>query len=302
MRLLRGDVMKHPQTASRLLLERMVTRAAHVSAILCVLAIVPVRAADSSRARRADERREDAAVKDAREAVNDAEREVRQAQQSLQRSQSRYREAEAERQRAGILLEKTADRLEKEHADSGAIAAARERLSDARARFKEAAQPVLATVRSQPAYVAAESERTEAVALLVPEVESDRADAARRASAAAATMREMERAATAADPRLTALDAEVVAAEARFKTAQSRFDKAVESDPDLQSARRALSAARAAEDKAEATLVRENRDLLAARTRLARAQQSLATKRAADQRDTNKSPNPSKPPQKDRKK
>lgn len=294
--------MKHPQTASRLLLERMVARATHGFAILCALAIVPVRAADSGRARRADERREDAAVKEARDAVNDAEREVRQAQQSLQRSQSRYREAEAERQRAGIALEKTADRLEKEHADSGTIAAARERLSEARARFKEAAQPVLATVRSQPAYVAAESERAEAVALLVPEVEGDREDAARRASAAAATMREMERAATAADPRLTALDAEVAAAEARFKAAQSRFEKAVESDPDLQSARRALIAARAAEDKAEATLVRENRDLLAARARLARAQQSLATKRAADQRDTNKPPNPGKPPQKDRKK
>ena len=92
-------------------------------------------------------------------------------------------------------------------------------------RPAEAAQPVLATVRSQPAYEAAESERAEAVALLVPEVEGDREDAARRASAAAATMREMERAATAADPRLTALDAEVAAAEARFKAAQSRFDK-----------------------------------------------------------------------------
>ena len=84
MRLLRGDVMKNPQTASRLLLERMVARATHGFAILCACAIVPVRAADSGRARRADERREDAAVKEARDAVNDAEREVRQAQQSLQ--------------------------------------------------------------------------------------------------------------------------------------------------------------------------------------------------------------------------
>lgn len=294
--------MSNPRTASGLVLERMAVRATHVFALLCALAIMPVRAADSGRARRADERREDAAVKEAREAVNDAEQEVRQAQQSLQRSQSRYREAEAERKRAGIALEKTADRLENEHADSGTIAAARERLSEARARFKEAAQPILATVRSQPAYVAAENERAEALALLVPEAEGDREDAARRASAAAATMREMERSATSADPRLTALDAEVAAAEARFKTAQSRFEKAVESHPDLESARRALSAARAAEDKAEATLVRENRDLLAARARLVRAQQSLATRRAADQRDTNKPPKPSKPPQKDRKK
>lgn len=302
MRLPQGDVMKHPHAASRLLLGWMVVRPMHVSAILCAFAIVPVRAADNGRARRADERREDAAVKEAREAVNDAEQEVRQAQQSLQRSQSRYREAEAERKRAGIALEKTVDRLEKEHADSGTIAAARERLSEARARFKEAAQPILATVRSQPAYVAAESERAEAVALLAPEAEGDREDAARRASAAAATMREMERSATSADPRLTALDAEVAAAEVRFKTAQRRFEKAVESDPDLESARRALSAARAAEDKAEATLVRENRDLLAARARLVRAQQSLAAKRAADQRDTNKPPKPNTPTQKDRKK
>jgi hypothetical protein len=44
-------------------------------------------------------------------------------------------------------------------------------------------------VRSQPAYEAAESERAEAVALLVPEVEDDREDAARCASAAAATKR-----------------------------------------------------------------------------------------------------------------
>jgi len=80
--------MSNPRTASGLVRERMAVRATHVFALLCALAIMPVRAADSGRARRADERREDAAVKEAREAVNDAEREVRQAQQSLQRSQS----------------------------------------------------------------------------------------------------------------------------------------------------------------------------------------------------------------------
>lgn len=294
--------MERPQAASGVPLTRMLVLAAFMSTMQPEFAVSPANAADTGRARRADEQREDEAVRKAREAVGDAEQQVRQAQKVLQRSQSHFREAEAERTRAGVALQKTLDRLEKQHAESGAMGAARERLNEARARFKEASKPILAKVRSQPAYVAAERERAEALALLAPEAEADREEVARRASDAAATMREMERAATAADPGLTALDAEVTAAEERFKTAQSRFEKAVENDPELAVARKAFDTAKGAEAKAEGTLIRENRDLITARMKLARAQQSLAAKRMADQRDTNKPPKPNKPPLQDRKK
>lgn len=99
----------------------------------------PTSAAEKSRAGREDEKREDAAVRKAREAVSDAEQEVRQSQQALQRSPAAFREAEARRAKAGIELRKTVDRLERDHAESVSIAAARAALNTAPARFKEAA-------------------------------------------------------------------------------------------------------------------------------------------------------------------
>ena len=103
-------------------------------------------------------------------------------------------------------------------------------------------------------------------------------------------MRDVERAATDADARLRPLAATVSAAEAKLEAAQMRFDKAVESDSDLKTARNAFTAAKAAEEKAEAVLVRDNRVLFMARSKLARAQQSLQAKKLADQKDDNKPP------------
>jgi hypothetical protein len=55
----------------------------------------------------------------------------------------------------------------------------------------------------------------------------------------------------------------------------------------LKAARKAFQTAQAAEAKAEAIVVRDNRDLLTARAKLTRAQQSLTAKKLADQRDSN---------------
>lgn len=250
--------------------------------------LTAVRAADTERSRRMDEQREDAAVRKAQEEFNESQQEVRAAQQALQKSQIAFRKAEAERKAAGITLQQTIDRLEDEHADSAGLNAARERLKQCRAAFKEAAEPILASVRQKPAYQAAEKELAAATEALAPEVEGDREDAARKAAAARATMRDLERAATDADPRLKPLDASVTSAEATLDAAQARFEKAVERDGDLKTARNAFAAAKAAEEKAEATLARDNRGLLTARSKLARAQQSLQAKKLADQKDDNK--------------
>lgn len=248
------------------------------------------RAADTDRSRRLDEQREDAAVRKAQEEFKESQQQVRSAQQSLQRSQGAFRKAEAERKAAGVALQRTIDRLEEEHAESAGLNAARDALKECRAAFKEAAEPILAAVRRMPAYQAAEAQLAAATETLAPEAEGDREEAARSAAAARATMRDLERAATDADPRLEPLDARVVSAETKLEAARTRFDKAVEMDGDLKAARSAFAAAKTAEEKAEAALVRDNRELLAARSRLARAEQSLQAKKRADQRDDNKPP------------
>lgn len=254
------------------------------------------RAADTDRARRLDEQREDAAVRKAQQELNAAQQDVRDAQQSVLKAQAAFRKAESERQGAGVALQKTIDRLEEEHAESAGLVAARNQLKEARAAFTEAASPILASVRQATAYQAAEKDLAAATAALDPETEGDREEAARKAAAARAAMRDLERAATADDSRLKPLDAQVDAAEAKLKAAQTRFEKAVEQDTALKNARNAFAAAKTAEGKAEAALVRDNRGLLSARSKLARAKQSLQAKKTADQKDANKPPPKAKPP------
>lgn len=249
-------------------------------------------AAESARARQLDEQREDAAVRQAQQAVNEAQQDVRQAQQSWQKAQSAFRSAEANRKAAAVAVQKTIDRLEDEHAETAGLTAARERLKAARAAFSEAAEPILATVRKGPDYASAEKDLAAATAALDPDVEGDREEAVRNAAAARARMRELERAATDPDPQLKSLSARVSDAEAKLDAAHDRFEKAVDNDSELKAARTALAAAKTAESRAEASLVKENRDLLSARAKLGKAQQTLQAKQLADQRDSNKPPKP----------
>jgi colicin import membrane protein len=252
-------------------------------------------AADPKRARRLDEQREDAAVRKAQQELNAAQQDVREAEQSLLKAQAAFRKAETERKGVGIALQKTIDDLEEKHAVSAGLTTARDQLKEARAAFAEAASPILASVRQSTAYQAAEKDLAAATAALEPETEGDREEAARKAAAARAAMRDLERAATADDPRLKPIDARAEAAEEKLKAAQTQFEKAVEKDTALKNARNAFAAAKAAEKKAEAVLVRDNRGLLTARSKLARAQQSLQAKKITDQRDANKAPQKVKP-------
>jgi chromosome segregation ATPase len=247
-------------------------------------------AADSDRARRLDEQREDAAVRKAQQEITAAQEEVRQGQQLLLKAQAAFRQAEAGRKGAGVGLQKTVDRLEEEHAESAGLIAARDQVREARAAFKEAASPIIASVQQGTAYQTAEKHLSAATSALEPEAEGNREEAARKAAAARATMRELERAVTDAEPRLKTLAATVTAAEAKLEAAQARFEKAVDQDADLKNARTTFAAAKAVEEKAEAALVRNNRGLLSARSKLARAQQSLQAKKIADQKDSNKPP------------
>lgn len=213
---------------------------------------------------------------------------MQHAQQSLLKTQAAFRKSEAERRAAGIGLQKTIDRLEEEHAESAGLIAARSHLKKAREAFSAEAAPILRSVQQTAEYQTAEKDLAAATAALEPEAEGDREEAASKAATARATMRNLERAVTDGDPRLKTLEAEITSAEARLKAAQSRFEKAVDQDADLKKARNAFAAAKAAEEKANAALVRDNRELLMARTKLARAQQSLQAKKIADQKDLNK--------------
>ena len=245
-------------------------------------------AADTDRARRLDEQREDAAVRKAQQEVADAQQEIRDAQQSLLKAQTAFRKAEAARKVAGIALQQTIDRLEKEHAESAGLIAARTQLKEAREGFREAAAPILTSVKQGAAYQAAEKDLAAATAALEPEANSDREEAAGKAAAARATMRDLERAATDLDPRLKPLTAKIDAAEMKLEAAQVRFEKAVEKDADLKAVRKTFDAARAEETKTQQSLVKENRGLVTARSKLSRAQQALHAKKIADQKDSNK--------------
>lgn len=235
-----------------------------------------------------DEKRENEAVRKAQDEVQDAEKAIRKAESSLQDARRDLTKAIAERTAAGKNVQKTIDRLESEHAEGKGVIAARERFKAAQAAYEAAAAPIRERLKSDPAYVAAQTNVDKTKAALKAEEGDARLQAAKESAAALQKVRELENAALERDPQAKKLDKEMDDAQAALQRTIERFNKAVENDPDLKSAKKAFETAKKGEDQAESAIARETRDLATARGKLAKAQQTLAQKRAADARDSNK--------------
>ena len=209
-------------------------RATVVITVMGVLAGLAAGAADRAVAKppaarggaeKADERREDEAVRKSQDGLQDAQKALREAEKAAREADLDHRDANAAREAAAVALQKTTDRLEAKHAGPSGLAAAR-------SRWKEL------------------QESTDSTAENVAELKRE--------------------------------------AKARIDVAQAACEKAVANDPESKSAREAFEQARTAELQALQRRDRTAGAFAAAQAKVARAQQSLAAKKAADARDANK--------------
>lgn len=240
-----------------------------------------------NQSRKQDEKRENEAVRKAQGEVQDAEKAIRKAETSLVDARRNLTKAIAERTAAGKNVQNTIDRLESEHAEGKGLIAARERFKSAQAAYEAAAEPIRERLKNDPAYVAAQTNVDKTKAALKVEEGDARLQAAKESAAALRKVRELEKAALERDPQAKKLNKEMDEAQAALQGTIERFNKAVENDPELKSAKKAFESAKKGEDQAESAIARETRDLGTARSKLAKAQQTLAQKKAADARDSN---------------
>jgi chromosome segregation ATPase len=238
-----------------------------------------------------DEKRENEAVKEARQAVDAAEKAVREREQDVRGKLAELRSAQQARQSAAKDLQKVEDRLEAEHAESTGLAAAREKLKAAQTEFQQRARPLLERLKNQPEYQAAQQALDKAKAAIKPD--PDRPDADRQAAVAAHAqaaekVRQLEHASLDKDPDAKAWQAKVTAAEADVQSAKKKFERAVERDGDLKAARKAFEKAKQEEDAVEQAVAAVQRKLADAQGEVAKARQKLQQKVAQDLKDDNK--------------
>lgn len=256
-------------------------------------------AAQKSNAQKKDERRENEAVRKARQDVKDAQDAETAAERSSRKAADELKAAERSLVRAARQLQSLRESLEDKYAEAAGLAEARRAVEAAQRDYQSAGQPILQRLKETAKYqaaVAAAKEADQRMIKLRAESDGD-FETNRKELAEAARLKlvpgRLEREALDADAALKSERTRVVATEAAIATIRKDVDRAIEKDPALKAAAERIEQARQAVSAARRNADREERQLADARQKLAREQQDLQQKIAADRRDDNK-PNPKK--------
>lgn len=256
-----------------------------VAALLAALA-APAGAAPK-KAQKNDEQRENAAVKEARKEVNAAQERQRTATKAVRDAEQALNQAELQQRRAASELQKTAERLENEYADTLGLTAARKNLKDSQARLDAISRPVLQEARLtaaiRDAQAAVDRERQRLEMLRTTTAPGDRAALARLNAA----LNRLEREALRRDPRTQLPQRSVDEAEESVHNQLAAVQKAAARSPVYQTAEQAFETARRDAAKSRQILEKQQRELQDAAQSVTRAEQALARKVAADARDPN---------------
>jgi len=260
---------------------------------LCWLMLFSLVEADApGRSARKDEQRENEAVRKARDAVKDVLQEEQAAAKSLQQALTAVQTQERLLAQAIARLQKVQEELEARHTDAAGLAAARKGEDEARKAYETAAKPVRERLAATPAYQQAVATAQSAQTRLKQLAQrSDPTEAVRNEQAELARTiqipAQMERAALDAEVSLQPLRNRWKAAEDSIAAARRIADRAIENDPALAPARESIEQAKSQVAAARRDAGREERQLTEVRQKLARRQQDLQQKIAADQRDSN---------------
>ena len=252
-----------------------------------------------TQAQKNDEKRENEAVHKAQQDVKAAQAAETAAERSAKKAIDELRSAERELVQAASNLKKVREDLEEKHAESAGLTAARKNAESARMAYESAGKPVLqrlAETAKHKQAVAAAKEAEQRLARLRNDSDGN-ADDRIKQSAEAARIKlvpgQLERGALDAESSLKPHRDKLTAAEVAVVAARKTADRAIDKDPALKGATDKVERAKEAVASARRNAGQEEKQLVAARQKLAREQQDLQQKIAADKRDDNK-PNPKK--------
>lgn len=261
--------------------------------------VYPACAAQKTNAQKKDERRENEAVRKARQDVKAAQDAETEAEKAARKSADELKSAGRALTQAARQLQTLRDSLEDKHSEGAGLAEARRAAEAAQRDYQAAGEPVLRRLKETSKYqsaVAAAKEADQRMVSLRTDTDAD-FDMNLKELAEAARIKlvpgQMEREALDADASLQSQQARLVTAEAAIAAIRKDVDRAIEKDPALKAATERIEQARQAVAVARRNAEREERQLAGARQKLAREQQDLQQKIAADRRDDNK-PNPKK--------
>lgn len=249
-----------------------------------------------SQAQKNEEKKEDEAVRKAQQSVKAAQDAETAAERQAKKAVDELKSAERGLTQAASNLKKVREDLEDKHADAAGLASARKNAEAARKTYDAAGQPVLQRLTETPKHkqaIEAAKAAEQRLARLRNEADGN-ADDRIKQSAEAARVKlvpgQLEREALDSESSLKPHRDKMVVAEEAVAAARKTADRLIDKDPALKGATDKIDRAKEEVASSRRTASQEEKQLVAARQTLAKGQQDLQQKIAADKRDDNKSP------------
>jgi chromosome segregation ATPase len=264
-------------------------------ALCLLLASANLGLAQKTPAQKRDEQRENEAVREAQRDLQEARDQLKDAEKALNEEQIALRKALTTQKAAAATVQKVQDRLEAEHGERTGLSAARQQLRDVQAELDRAAKPVLERVHAAQRPLLETLERVKL--RLKPgddELSPARREAVEEHARLTKQLRDAEQTALLADAATRLLMERVTTAQTRVQEALRKFDAAVERDPELRAAQKAVDSAQRDVTAAESAAAKAARAVADARGKVTQATQKLQQKQAADARDKNQPKKPKK--------
>lgn len=240
-----------------------------------------------SRANARDEKRENAAVKEAQQDLDQAKDRLKAEEKQLRAARAAFQKTEQDRKQAASALQKLREQLEEQYEKETGLLAARQNLKQLAADRTRVVSPIIESIRQRETGLStalhqAEQNLSRAATL------DERKTAAKQIADLQAQFRQLEAAAIEADPRARELTRQVAAREQQVQMANQKFDRIIERDSQLKAADQKFQASRKSEDAAEQAVVKATRDVAQAQAGVDRAEKQLAQKVAQDRKDKNR--------------
>ena len=266
-----------------------------VAMLVAPLCVSAAQNGKQTNAQKADERRENEAVRKAQQDVKTAQQAETTAERSLKKAVDELKGAERQLVQAASQLQKVKDDLEEKHSATHGLSDARMAAEEARREYDRAGQPFQTPKYQQ----AVEAARQADLQLTRLRNETDtNADDRRKAMVEAARVKlipaQLQREALDSETSLKPQRAKLTAAEDAVAKIRKHVDQAIDKDAALRAVTDKIENLKQEIATARKSVSKEERDLAAARQKLAREQQDLQQKILADKRDDNKPNNKKK--------
>ncbi len=259
-----------------------------VLSILCVCTQTSLVCADQkSRANSRDEKRENEAVKEARQDLDKAKDRLKDEEKQLRAARADFQKAEQERKQAASALQKLREQIEEKYEQETGLQAARQNLKQLTTERDRVLGPIVQAIRQRETGLSAGLKQAEEKLSRATTLD-ERKGAAKQIAEYQAQFRQLEAAAIEADPRAKELSRKVTLQEQQVQSANQKLDRIIERDNQLKAAEQKFAASRKAEDAAEQAVSKASRDVAQAQTSVDRAEKQLAQKVAQDRKDKNR--------------